>query len=139
MGLVALSWLLLVGLDSDVRMPAPKNIRRQDPLAEVNGVLEPTEITGVKHPMHYYDGTRGHFSFREVEGAVSYDVYVSLSPTGEGAILLKKGAKKSGELVNGFLAGRDNYAFIVWRNAKGEVSKPSAPFKFRLEDEFAEK
>ena len=125
--------------DSDVRMPVPKDVKRQNPLAEIRGVLEPTEITGVKHPIHYYDGTRGHFSFREVEGAVSYDVYVSLSPTGEGAILLKKGAKKSGELVNGFLAGRDNYAFIVWRNAKGEVSKPSAPFKFRLEDEFAEK
>ena len=122
-----------------LRMPVPENVKRQNPLAEINGVLEPTEITGVKHPVHYYDGTRGHFSFREVEGAASYDIYVSLSPTGDGAIRLGKGLKKSGELVKGFLAGRDNYAFIVWRDAKGALSNPSAAFKFRLNDEFAEK
>ncbi len=74
-----------------------------------------------------------------MEGAKDYDIYVSLSPTGEGAILLKKGVKASGELVNGFLADTDNYAFIVWHDAKGATSKPSAPFKFRLKDEFAEK
>ena len=45
----------------------------------------------------------------------------------------------AGSSVKGFLAGRDHYAFIVWRNKKGEVSKPSKPFKFMLKDEFAEK
>ena len=74
-----------------------------------------------------------------MEGAKDYDIYVSLSPTGEGAILLKKGAKKSGELVTGFLPETDNFAFIVWHDAKGATSKPSAPFKFMLHDEFAEK
>ncbi len=88
------------------------------------------------HPEHQYDGTRGHFAFKEVEGAAAYDIYVSLKPTDEGAILLKT-VKASGELVNGFLA--DNYAFVVWRDGKGGVSRPSAPFKFRLKDEFAEK
>ena len=125
--------------ESDLLMPTPKNVKRLNPLSEIKGVLEPTEITGVKHPVHYYDGTRGHFSFREVPDAVSYSIYVSLSLTGDGAILLGKNVRKSGELVKGFLAGRENYAFIVWRNAKGEVSKPSAPFKFTLNDEFAEK
>ena len=125
--------------DSDLVMPCAENVKRQNPLAEIDGTLPPTEITAVKHPLHYYDGTRGHFSFREMEGAASYDVYVSLSPAGDGAILLKKGVKKSGELVTGFLAGRENYGFVVWRDAKGAVSKPSAPFKFLLNDEFAEK
>ena len=82
---------------------------------------------------------RGHFAFTEMPDAKSYDIYVSLSPTGEGAILLKKGAKASGELVRGFLPNTDNYALVVWHDANGATSKPSAPFKFRLKDEFAEK
>ncbi|MBQ6926153.1 MAG: hypothetical protein IJQ73_16075 [Kiritimatiellae bacterium] len=129
------------GIDpaSDLRMPLPSVTKRQNPIAALGGTLPPTEITGVTHPDHYYDGTRGHFAFREVEGASSYDIYVGLSPTGEGAILLKKGARKSGELVSGFLPDTDHYAFVVWHDANGAISKPSAPFKFRLRDEFAEK
>ncbi len=125
---------------SDLAMPPPpSNIHLQNPIAEINGSLEATEVTGVTPPTWQYDGTRGHFAFKEMEGAKEYDIYVSLSPTGEGAILLKKGVKASGELVNGFLADTDNYAFVVWHDAKGATSKPSAPFKFRLKDEFAEK
>ena len=126
--------------ESDLAMPQPPaDAPIQNPIAEIKGTLDPTEITGVTHPEHQYDGTRGHFAFKEMEGAASYDIYVSLKPTGEGAILLKSGAKASGELVTGFLADTDNYAFVVWRDGKGGVSKPSAPFKFRLKDEFAEK
>ena len=119
--------------------PPPKGVKRQNPLAEIVGTLPATEITGVTHPLHYYDGTRGHFAFGEMPEAAGYDIYVSLTPTGEGSILLGRNLKASGELVKGFLAGRDHYAFIVWRNKKGEVSKPSKPFKFMLKDEFAEK
>ena len=126
--------------DSDLRMPPPPaGAPVQNPIAEINGTLDATEITGVTHPAWQYDGRRGHFAFKEMEGAKDYDIYVSLSPTGEGAILLKKGAMKSGELVTGFLPETDNYAFIVWHDAKGATSKPSAPFKFMLHDEFAEK
>ncbi len=125
---------------SDLVMPAPPpDVKRQNPIAEIAGTLEPTAITGVTHPVHQYDGTRGHFAFAEMPGATGYDIYVSLSPTGEGAILLKKGVKASGELVSGFLADTDNYAFVVWHDGAGATSKPSAPFKFRLKDEFAEK
>ncbi len=125
---------------SDATMPAPPaGMALQNPIAEIDGTLEATEITGVTPPTWQYDGTRGHFAFKEMEGAKEYDIYVSISPTGEGAILLKKGAKASGELVSGFLADTDNYAFVVWRDGKGATSKPSAPFKFRLKDEFAEK
>lgn len=125
--------------DGPCMPPPPTGARRLNPLAELKGTLTPTEITGVKHPIHYYDGTRGHFAFKEVPEAAFYDIYVSLYPTGEGAICLATGVKKSGALVKGFLPGRDNYAFIVWRDAKGRTSKPSAPFKFLLNDEFAEK
>ena len=118
--------------------PPPAGLPLQNPIAEIDGTLPPAKITGVAPPTWQYDGTRGHFAFTEMPEAKEYDVYVSLSPTGEGAILLKT-VKASGELVNGFLADTDNYAFVVWRDAKGAVSKPSAPFKFRLKDEFAEK
>jgi hypothetical protein len=126
--------------DSDLRMPPPPaGAPVQNPIAEINGTLEPTEITGVMHPTWQYDGRRGLFAFKEVEEATSYDIYVSLHPTGEGATLLKSGIKQSGELVAGFLPETDNYAFIVWHDKKGAISKPSAPFKFMLHDEFAEK
>ena len=125
---------------SDLAMPPPpKDAPIQNPIAEIRGELEPSAILGVTQPTHYYDGTRGHFAFKEMEGAASYDIYVGLKPTGEGAILLKKGAKASGELVTGFRANTEHYAFVVWRDAKGKVSKPSAPFKFSLKDEFAQK
>jgi hypothetical protein len=125
--------------DGAAMPPPPKGVKRQNPLAEIAGTLPATEITGVTHPLHYYDGTRGHFAFKEMPEAAGYDIYVSLTPTGEGAILLGKNLKASGALVKGFLAGRDHYAFIVWRNRKGELSEPSKPFKFMLKDEFAEK
>lgn len=126
--------------ESAARRPAPeKDFKPVNPFVELADGPEPTEISAVRHPDHYYDGTRGHFDFREVPDAVSYDVYVSLSPTGDGAILLGRNLKKSGALVRGFLANTDNYAFIVWRDRRGRVSRPSKPFRFRLKDEFANK
>ena len=118
--------------------PPPKGLPLQNPIAEMKGTLEPTEITAVTPPTWMYDGRRGHFAFREMEGAKEYDIYVGLHENGEGAALLKT-VKKSGELIAGFPAETDCYAFIVWRDRKGAVSKPSAPFKFLLHDEFAEK
>ena len=125
--------------DSDLVMPPPPaGLPLQNPIAEMKGTLEPTEITAVTPPTWMYDGRRGHFAFREMEGAKEYDIYVGLHENGEGAALLKT-VKKSGELIAGFPAETDCYAFIVWRDRKGAVSKPSAPFKFLLHDEFAEK
>ena len=122
------------------RMPLPpKAFKPVNPLAEIKGTLSPTKITGIRKPEHYYDGTRGHFDFDEVEGAAGYDIYVSTSENGDGAILLGKNIRASGTLVNGFRPNRDNFAFIVWRDKKGNVSVPSAPFKFRTVDEFSNK
>lgn len=126
--------------ESDLAMPPPPAERKRlNPIAEIVGTLPPTEITAVRQPTHYYDGTRGHFDFREMPEAAAYDVYVGLKDDGEGAILLKKGLKGSGMLVSGFLANTEHYGFVVWHDRKGATSRPSAPFKFKLKDEFAEK
>lgn len=126
--------------DGSSRRPAPeKAFKPVNPFSELGDGPDPTEISAVRHPDHYYDGTRGHFDFREVPDAVSYEIYVSLSPSGDGAILLGNNVKKSGHLVRGFLANTDNYAFIVWRDKTGRRSRPSKPFRFRLKDEFANK
>jgi hypothetical protein len=126
--------------DGSSRRPAPeKDFKPVNPFSELGDGPEPTEISAVRHPDHYYDGMRGHFDFREVPDAVSYEIYVSLSPSGDGAILLGNNVKKSGHLVRGFLANTDNYAFIVWRDKTGRRSRPSKPFRFRLKDEFANK
>ena len=126
--------------DGSERMPAPpQGFKPVNPFEDMKGSLPASTITAVRHPDHYYDGTRGHFDFREMPEAVSYDIYVSLSPDGAGAILLGRGVKSSGALVRGFLPNRDNYAFIVWSNKKGEKSRVSEPFKFRLNDDFANK
>lgn len=125
--------------DSPMRMPPPPPFRRVNPMRGLRGTLPPSEVTGVSEPAHYYDGTRGHFAFREMPGAASYDIYVSLNPEGDGAIRLGAKVPGSGALVKGFLPNVDNYAFVVWRNAKGEVSEPSAPFRFMLRNRFAER
>ena len=126
--------------DGPARMPAPAGeYKPVNPFADLKGELPATAISAVRHPEHYYDGTRGHFDFREVPEAVGYDIYVSLSPDGAGAILLGRGVKSSGALVKGFLPNRDNYAFVVWRDKSGRQSKVSAPFKFLLKDEFSNK
>ena len=126
--------------DSSLRMPMPKeSFKMVNPIEEIKGELPATEITAVRAPDWWYDGRRGHFDFKEMPDAVQYMVYVGLSPDGEGAVLLGKNVKKSGTLVVGFLPDTDHYAFVVWRNKAGKLSKPSRPFKFRLKDEFENK
>jgi hypothetical protein len=71
--------------------------------------------------------------------AENYDIWLSLSPDGKGALLTGKNLVKSGILVKGFRAATDFYAFIVYRNRAGVTSKPSPAFKFRLDDMFAMK
>ena len=102
-------------------------------------MLPAAEITAVEQPDHYYDGTRGIFHFKEVKGAAYYDIYLSLNSDGSQAIKRGSNLKKSGVLVNGFLADTDFYAFVVYYTRDGRQSKVSAPFKFRLKDNFSNK
>ena len=101
--------------------------------------LPPSTITEIKAPEHYYDGTRGIFYFKEMPGAVAYDIYLSLNPDGFNAIRLGKGLKKSGALVCGFRANTPFYAFVIYHDSKGKHSHPSKAFRFKMQDTFGNK
>jgi hypothetical protein len=126
---------------SKIRMPQPQKMNRLNPIAELasKATLPASAVTYVKQPEYYYDGTRGVFGFKEMPKAFFYDIWLSKSPDGQGAIKLGKRLRKSGALVRGFLADTDFYAFVVYYDRKGNLSKPSKPFKFRLKDMFAMK
>ena len=125
-----------------IRRPAPPEPATPfNPIAELaaQGTLPPTEILRVDEPDHYYDGTRGIFHFREAPDAARYDILLSGSPDGTNAVKLGAGLKGSGQLVRGFKANTTFYAFVVYYDRGGAVSRPSEPFAFRLEDRFGNK
>ena len=116
------------------------SVKTFNPIARMqDNTLPPSEIIKVTEPAHYYDGTRGHFHFKEMPGAVAYEIWLSRSPNGENALCLNSKITKSGALVTGFIADTDFYAFVVYRDKNGVYSKPSKPFKLNLQDKFAEK
>ncbi len=123
---------------SKIRMPEPPRSGWNNPIEELTkkGVLSPSEISSVLAPESAADGTRAHFHFREMPGAVSYDLYVSPYADGAGAILLGKNLKKSGGLIRGFRADTDFHAFVVWHDKEKRSSVPSAPFRFRMQNQF---
>lgn len=125
---------------SRVRMSV-STVERSDPYAdfEKSATLPPTELLSVEHPViQDRDGKKGIFSFREMEGAVRYDLYLSLDPKGRGAVKAKS-LKKSGERVDGLKANRDCYAFLVWYDKTGAQSAPSPIFRYALQDIFSNK
>lgn len=125
---------------AEMPMPPQKTVRvDRIKLLEEAGTLPATKITGVEDPPHYYDGTRGIFSFDEVPDAVRYDIWLSMKPDGSGAIKLGENIKKSGVQINGFRANMDFYAWIVYYDKTGKASKPSAPFRLNMKDKFGMK
>ena len=55
-----------------------------------------------------------------------------------GALKLGNALKKKDQCnVAGFLAGQTFHAFLVWRDKSGNLSKPSEPLEFKMEDRFA--
>ena len=118
----------------------PATAKLFNPIAMMmDNPLPPSEIEKVSEPIYQYDGTRGNFHFKEMPGAVAYDIWLSRTPDGANALCLGKNIKKSGALVKGFIAHVDFYAFVVYRDKNGNASKPSAPFKLNMQDKFAEK
>ena len=109
-----------------------------NPIAEMakSGKGEPGKILAVKDPDTWFDGTRGVFSFEMPTNAVSADMWMSLYPDGRGALKVGTGLKSSPQLVQGFLADKTFYAFLVWKDKAGNLSKPSESFKFKLVDHF---
>lgn len=127
---------------SRLRMPNPPgNWEEPNTIAELagKGTLPATEITGLEEPARDNDGTRGIFHFKEVEGAKEYEIYLSMRQDGRGALPLGKKLQKSGVQVSGFRANTDFYAFVIYRDAKGQQSIPSAPFKLNMKDNFSNK
>ncbi|MBO5823175.1 MAG: hypothetical protein J6R86_09185, partial [Lentisphaeria bacterium] len=128
------------GFDTRTMAAPPALNKAFNPIANMaNNPLPPTVIEKVTEPVYQYDGTRGNFHFKEVPEAVQYEIWLSRTPDGANALCLNSKIKKSGALVSGFIADTDFYAFIVYRDKKGNWSKPSAPFKLNLQDKFAEK
>jgi hypothetical protein len=127
---------------SKLRMPLPQTSPEiANPIAEMakTGVGAPTKVIGVRDPTYQYDGTRCHVDFQMVPGAKSYDVWVSPYADGRGALKLGSGWTESGKLIEGLRPGIEFYAFVVYTDQDGKLSKPSAPLKFVLTGRFGYK
>ena len=127
---------------SRLRMPVPEGMPGlSNPIAELAeaGVAPPTTVEKVTAPTHQYDGTRCHVHFRAVEGAQSYDVWVSPYPDGRGALKLGSAWKEPGGLILGLRPDTDFYVFVAYTDDDGKPSEPSEPLKIHLQDLFARK
>lgn len=127
---------------SKLRRPLPENAPAlTNPIAELasTGVGAPTKVLKITDPNYMYDGTRGHVHFEPVAGATGYDVWVSPYADGRGAIQLGKGWKESGQLLEGMRPDVEFHLFVFYTDKDGKLSKPSAPFAFKLKDRFGYK
>ena len=126
---------------SRLRMPLPDAAALGNPIEKLaaKGIGAPTRITGYDLPIHGPDGTKCHVKFKLAKGARSYDIWAGLHADGRGAALFAGNLRGSGALVRGFHPGMDFYVFVVYADKDGKLSKPSAPFKIRLEDLFLQK
>ena len=124
---------------SRLRLPATAESQLPNPVAEIaNAATLPAgKVLSVKDPQTWFNGTNGDFAFELPAEADSWDVYVARDRTGRGALRLGKNLKKNPCNVGGFLPDQTFYAFLVWRDKAGNLSKPSEPLAFRLEDHFA--
>ena len=123
---------------SKLRLPTTPATQLPNPLAEMaSNPLPAGRIVSVKDPATWFDGTNGDFAFELPEEAVSWDLWVAPSKDGRGALKLGNALKKNPCNVSGFLAGQTFHAFLVWRDKAGNLSKPSEPLEFKLEDHFA--
>ena len=93
-------------------------------------------IAKVTAPEREYDGRRCLVDFVPVAGAKSYDLWVSPYSDGRGAILLGKGWTQPGQLLTGLSPNVDLYLYLVYTDANGQPSKPSAALKVNLKDMF---
>ena len=124
---------------SKLRVPTTGVNQLPNPVAEIakTATLPAGKVLSVKDPQTWFDGTNGDFAFELPPEAVAWDLWVAPSKDGRGALKLGKGLKKNPCNVSGFLAGETFYAFLVWSDKAGKVSKPSEPFEFKMEDHFA--
>jgi len=103
------------------------------------GVGTPTVITKIEPPTHYYDGTRAHVYFKEVEDATAHYVWASTHADGGYAVNLTKAGTKDGGLVYYLKPAVPLYFWVTYKDAKGQMSKPSPVFEQVLVDAFGQK
>jgi hypothetical protein len=127
---------------SKLRMPVPQDAPGlSNPIAQMQekGVGAPTKAIKVTDPIYQYDGTRCNVHFEPVEGAKSYDIWVSPYADGRGAMKLGKAWTASGQLLQGLRPETPFYLFVVYADKDGKASKPSLPLAFTLKDRFGYK
>ncbi|MBI2191465.1 MAG: hypothetical protein HYU36_05725 [Planctomycetes bacterium] len=126
---------------SRLRMPRPRGLPDlPNPIRkfEAEGVGSPVSITGLRPPEHQYDGTRVHVDFQEAPDAKVHQVWVAAYPDGRGAQNLTPSSGKSGVLVHGLRPGVPFTFWVVYQDANGRWSKPSAPVTQTLINAFKE-
>ena len=131
----------VVRLDK-LRMPVPAGIPDLgNPIRDMlaTGIGTPVQVERITLPEQDADGTRCFVHFKPVEGAKSYDVWVSPYADGSGALQLGKAWIEPGKQVTGLRADTDFFLFVVYTDKDGKLSKPSAGFKIRLKDIFGMK
>ena len=124
---------------SALRMPMPAGAPTLDnPITDMaqTGVGAPTRVLKVADPAHEYNGTRCHVFFDAVDGAKSYDIWVSPYADGRGALKLGSAWTVPGQLLEGLCPEVDFYLFVVYTDKDGKLSKPSLPFKIHLKNNF---
>lgn len=124
---------------SRIRMPEPQSAPAiRNPIAELAaaGIGEPAEIREITLDSQVKDGTRCYVQFDAVAGAKRYDVWASPYPDGLGALQLGAGWTAPGQMIKGLRPRTDFYLFLVYTDAGGRLSRPSAPFKINLENLF---
>lgn len=134
------SGLEAIRLDG-LEMPLPAGkIDLDNPVARLRqqGTLPAPAITGVEEPKQWADGTQCHVNFKPVEGATSYDIWVSPYRDGRGAMQLAHNWKEPGGMMRGVRPEVDFYLFLLYRNNKSQ-SKPSLAYHINLKDNFYQK
>ena len=122
--------------------PPPANTKLANPIIEMNasGIGKPTKILAVEPPNAQSDGTQANVSFEPVEGAKKYHLWVSAYKEGSGALRLSGAGwppePTTGKRIWGLRPAMPFYAFIVYEDKDGKMSKPSEAFPFELKDTF---
>lgn len=124
---------------SKLRMPLPAEDPALDnPIARLtaSGVAPAIAVTKVTTPPQENTGRSAHIHFDPVDGAKSYDVWVSNYQDGRGAILMGPNWVMPGQLLTGLVPNLNLYLFVTYTDKDGKPSKPSAAFPIRLKDMF---
>ena len=109
----------------------------RNPIAELKetGAGAPPTIVKVAPPDQYYDGTRVVVTLKPVPDAKEYRIYVAAYPSGAGAQVLAKGAEPE-LLVTRLRPEVPLTLFATWLDSRKQESRPSAPRRVLLKDDF---